>query len=131
MDDSHLTLGYEKYNNDGERYYNEQFFFKEEHKNVIKLIFDDILSVKKDVNGLTTVKLTNDNFRQGADIKKLPNVKKTKPTKEKPDENVVQMRKQIEQMKQMHSFCGLNLKYTFESIENAKFVRISIIKKAD
>lgn len=77
MYDSHLTLGYEKYDNDGERYFNEQFFFKKEHKNVIKLIFDDILSVKKDANGLTKVKLTNDNFRQGADIKKLPNVKKT------------------------------------------------------
>ncbi len=53
-----------------------------------------------------------------------PNVKKTKPTKEKPDENVVQMRKQIEQMKQMHSFCGLNLNYTFENFvvgENSKF----------
>jgi len=39
-------------------------------------------------------------------------------------EQAVLMEKQIEQLKQMHSFCGLNLKYTFDNFvvgENSKF----------
>ena len=53
------------------------------------------------------------------------NVKKTKKTAvvEK-NEQTVLMEKQIEQLKQMHSFCGLNLKYTFDNFvvgENSKF----------
>lgn len=50
-------------------------------------------------------------------------VKKTKK-RVQPSEQTVLMEKQIEQLKQMHSFCGLNLKYTFDNFvvgENSKF----------
>lgn len=52
-------------------------------------------------------------------------VKKTKKReKVEKNEQAVLMEKQIEQLKQMHSFCGLNLKYTFDNFvvgENSKF----------
>lgn len=52
-------------------------------------------------------------------------VKKTKKReKVEKSEQAVLMEKQIEQLKQMHSFCGLNLKYTFDNFvvgENSKF----------
>lgn len=53
-----------------------------------------------------------------SDVKKLK-----KKTPEKSEQAVI-MEKQIEQLKQMHSFCGLNLKYTFENFvagENSNF----------
>lgn len=52
-----------------------------------------------------------------ADVKKAPK-KKYKPTEE-----IALMQEQIDNLKQMHSFCALNLKYTFENFvkgENSK-----------
>lgn len=52
-----------------------------------------------------------------ADVKKMPK------RKEKPSEQILQMQEQMENLKQMHSFCALNLKYTFENFvkgENSK-----------
>ncbi len=43
------------------------------------------------------------------------NVKKAPKKKEKPAEHIVLMKEQIDNLKQMHSFCALNLKYTFEN----------------
>lgn len=43
------------------------------------------------------------------------NVKKAPKKKEKPSEQIVLMKEQIDNLKQMHSFCALNLKYTFEN----------------
>ncbi len=43
------------------------------------------------------------------------NVKKAPKKKEKPSEHIVLMKEQIDNLKQMHSFCALNLKYTFEN----------------
>ncbi len=51
------------------------------------------------------------------------NTKKAKKTQQKQSPEISQMKEQIENLKQMHSFCGLNLKYTFENFvvgENAK-----------
>ncbi len=42
-------------------------------------------------------------------------VKKAPKKKEKPAEHIVLMKEQIDNLKQMHSFCALNLKYTFEN----------------
>ena len=53
-----------------------------------------------------------------------PNTKKAKTKQEKPKEHIQEMQKQLESLKQMHSFCGLNLKYTFDNFvvgENSKF----------
>lgn len=50
-------------------------------------------------------------------------VKKAPKKKEKPSEQVRLMQEQIDNLKQMHSFCALNLKYTFENFvkgENSK-----------
>ena len=41
--------------------------------------------------------------------------KKAPKKKEKPAEHIVLMKEQIDNLKQMHSFCALNLKYTFEN----------------
>ena len=52
-----------------------------------------------------------------SDVKKAPK-KKYKPTEE-----IALMQEQIDNLKQMHSFCALNLKYTFENFvkgENSK-----------
>ena len=43
------------------------------------------------------------------------NVKKAPKKKEKPSEHIVLMKEQIDNLKQMQSFCALNLKYTFEN----------------
>lgn len=43
------------------------------------------------------------------------NVKKAPKKKEKPAEHIVLMKEQIDNLKQMQSFCALNLKYTFEN----------------
>jgi len=51
-------------------------------------------------------------------------VKKPRKKLEKPSEQYVLMQEQIDNLKQMHSFCGLNLKYTFENFvvgDNSKF----------
>ena len=51
------------------------------------------------------------------------NVKKAPKKKFKPNEEIVLMQEQIDNLKQMHSFCALNLKYTFENFvkgENSK-----------
>ena len=40
------------------------------------------------------------------------NVKKTPRRKEKPTEEIALMQEQLENLKQMQSFCALNLKYT-------------------
>ncbi|GBF23138.1 chromosomal replication initiator protein [Candidatus Gastranaerophilus sp. (ex Termes propinquus)] len=53
-----------------------------------------------------------------------PDVKRSKKPVLKPAEQYVIMQEQIDNLKQMHSFCGLNLKYTFENFvcgENSKF----------
>ena len=50
-------------------------------------------------------------------------VKKTARRKEKSVEQIALMQEQIDNLKQMHSFCALNLKYTFENFvkgENSK-----------
>ncbi len=50
-------------------------------------------------------------------------VKKAPKRKEKPTEEVAAMQKQLENLKQMQSFCALNLKYTFDNFvkgENSK-----------
>lgn len=49
--------------------------------------------------------------------------KKAPKKREKPSEQIVLMQQQIDNLKQMHSFCALNLKYTFENFvkgENSK-----------
>lgn len=51
------------------------------------------------------------------------NAKKSKKPQEAPSKEIALMKEQIENLKQMHSFCGLNLKYTFDNFvvgENAK-----------
>ena len=50
-------------------------------------------------------------------------VKKAPKKKFKPNEEIALMQEQIDNLKQMHSFCALNLKYTFENFvkgENSK-----------
>ncbi len=50
-------------------------------------------------------------------------VKKAPKKKEKPSEHIKLMQEQIDNLKQMHSFCALNLKYTFDNFvqgENSK-----------
>lgn len=42
-------------------------------------------------------------------------VKKVPKKKFKPNEEIALMQEQIDNLKQMHSFCALNLKYTFEN----------------
>ncbi len=52
------------------------------------------------------------------DVKKPP-----KKKKQKKEEHIILMEEQLENLKQMHSFCALNLKYTFENFvegENSK-----------
>lgn len=74
--DAYYTNGYEKWNNDGEKYYNEgQYYFKDEHINVLKLEFDDNISVGEE-GELTNVKLSSDELRQGIDYNKFPNYSK-------------------------------------------------------
>lgn len=64
-------------------------------------------------------------FRYKIELIFVPtDVKKSKKKPEKPSEQTILMEKQIEQLKQMHSFCGLNLKYTFDNFvvgENSNF----------
>lgn len=51
------------------------------------------------------------------------NTKKAPRRKEKPTEEIALMQEQLENLKQMQSFCALNLKYTFENFvkgENSK-----------
>lgn len=51
------------------------------------------------------------------------NVKKAIKPKEAPSKEAIMMKEQIENLKQMHSFSGLNLKFTFDNFvvgENAK-----------
>lgn len=51
------------------------------------------------------------------DVKKAPKKKKN------PDEKISLMQERLDNLKQMHSFCALNLKYTFENFvkgENSK-----------
>lgn len=64
-------------------------------------------------------------FRYRIELIFIPSdVKKPKKKPEPKSEQTVIMEKQLEDVKQMHSFCGLNLKYTFENFvvgENSKF----------
>lgn len=61
------TTGYEDYQ-DGEDYYNNgQFYFQNEHKNVLKLIFDDNINIDK----LTAVK---SKIKPNIDKSYLPNI---------------------------------------------------------
>ncbi len=56
---------------------------------------------------------------EASDVKKPKKREKVEKS-----EQAVLMEKQIEQLKQMHSFCGLNLKYTFDNFvvgENSNF----------
>lgn len=65
---------------------------------------------------------------EASDVKKL---KKKAP---KPSEQHILMQEQIDNLKQMHSFCGLNLKYTFENFvvgENSKFAYTAAKAVAD
>ena len=74
--DAYYTNGYEEWENDGEKYYNEgQFYFKDEHINVLKLEFDDNISVGEE-GELTNVKLSSHELRQGIDYNKFPNYSK-------------------------------------------------------
>lgn len=69
--DAYLTKGYDKYANDGDRYYSEgQYYFKNEHPNVLKLEFDDNINIG---DNLTNVVLSKGEFRDGADLTHLPN----------------------------------------------------------
>lgn len=69
--DAYLTKGYEKYGNDGDRYYSEgQYYFKSGHPNVLKLEFDDNINIG---DRLTNVVLSKGEFRDGADLTHLPN----------------------------------------------------------
>lgn len=47
-------------------------------------------------------------------------VKKAPKRKEKPTEQIILMQEQIDNLKQMQSFCALNLKYTFENFVNGE-----------
>lgn len=61
-------------------------------------------------------------------------VKKQKKKTQKPSEQYVLMQEQIDNLKQMHSFCGLNLKYTFENFvvgDNSKFAYTAAKAVAD
>lgn len=70
--DAYYTNGYDEWDNDGEKYYNEgQFYFKDEHVNVLKLEFDDNINISKE-NELTNVKLSPKEIRQNNDYKKMP-----------------------------------------------------------
>lgn len=72
--DAELTNGYDKWDNDGSRYYNEgQYYFKQEHPNVLHLEFDDNISIGKD-GDVTAVALSPHEWRDGHDATKLPNV---------------------------------------------------------
>lgn len=69
--DAYLTRGYERYGNDGDRYYREgQYYFKKEHPNVLKLEFDDNINIG---DGETSVVLSAGEIRNGADLSHLPN----------------------------------------------------------
>lgn len=71
--DAYYTNGYDEWNYDGDKYYKEgQYYFKDDHSNVLHLEFDDNISVGK--NGeLTNVALSPSELRQGADFQKYPN----------------------------------------------------------
>ena len=57
--DAYYTNGYDEWENDGEKYYNEgQFYFKDEQINVLKLEFDDNISIGEE-GELTNVKLSS------------------------------------------------------------------------
>ena len=46
--DAYLGDGYEQWDNDGNKFYNDgQFYFNNEHVNVLKLEFDDIINNEK------------------------------------------------------------------------------------
>lgn len=82
--DAYLEDGYEKWNCDGNKFYEDgQFYFKSEHINVLKLEFDDIINNEKNKKGLTTIMLSPKEVRQGIDYNFLPNIGKSSKNRSK------------------------------------------------
>lgn len=69
--DAEYTMGYEKWDNNGSKFYSEgQYFFKNEHFNVLHLEFDDNIEIGNKKNGNTSVILPYNELRKEKRINK-------------------------------------------------------------